>query len=102
MLFEDAFVVRDPVALAQLFEDGAVLDAARGEARGGEEISHLAAAMWAGDYSYLARPQRVVQARDTALVVSPQGVNVVRRHSSGGWLYVISLLDTYPTEGEAP
>jgi hypothetical protein len=101
LLFEDAFVVRDRGALAQLFEAGAVLGAAPGEARGGEQIGRLAAAMWEGEYNYLADPQRVVQARDTALVVSRQGINVVRRRSDGNWLYAISLLDVYSTQGEA-
>src|SRR5918998_4125555 len=90
-LFEDAFVVRDRWALAQLFDHGGVLGAAPGEARGSEQISRLAAAMWDRDLSYLADPQRVVQARDTALVVSRQGINVVRRHDDGNWLYAISL-----------
>jgi hypothetical protein len=98
-LFEDAFVVRDGAALAQLFEDGAVLGAAPGEARGGEQISRLAAAMWEREYSYLGDPQRVVQARDTALVVARQGINVVRRRGDGTWLYAISLLDMYSTGG---
>ncbi len=100
-LFEDAFVVRDGAALAQLFEDGAVLGAAPGEARGGEQISRLAAAMWDREYSYLADPQRVVQAQDTALVVARQGINVVRRRSDGSWLYAIALLDMHSNEGGA-
>jgi hypothetical protein len=101
LLFEDAFVVRDPGALAQLFDAGGVLGADRGEARGGEQIGRLAAAMWEREYSYLADPQRVVQARDTALVIARQGINVVRRRSDGNWLYAISLLDIHSTEGEA-
>jgi hypothetical protein len=92
-LFEDAFVVRDRGALAELFEDGAVLEATPEEARGGEQIGRLAAAMWERDYSYLAEPRRVVRARDTALVIARQGINVVRRRRDGRWLYTISLLD---------
>ena len=100
-LFEDAFVVRDSEALAGLFEDGAVLGAAPGEARGGDQIGRLAAAMWERDFSYLAEPQRVVQARDTALVVAQHGLNVVHRGADGRWLYAIALLQTNPIEGEA-
>jgi hypothetical protein len=101
-LFEDAFVLRDRGALAQLFEAGAVLGAARGarEVRGGEQIARLAAAMWERDYTYLADPHRVLQARDTALVVGGRGINVVRRGGDGGWLYAISLLDIDSTKGE--
>lgn len=98
-LFEDAFVVRDRAALTGLFEDGAVLGAAPGEARGGEQIGRFAAAMWSRDLSYLAEPRRVVRARDTALVIGRQGVNVVRRQDGGRWLYAISLLDPYSIEG---
>jgi hypothetical protein len=99
MLFEDAFVIRDGKALADLFEDGAVLGAAQGEARGGEQIGRLAATMCEHEYSYVGDPQRVVQARDTALVVARHGISVVRRRSDGTWLYAISLLDMQSTEG---
>ena len=94
-LFEDAFVVRDSDALAQLFEDAAVLVAGGGpeEARGGEEIARFATAMWERDRTYLADPRRVLQARDTALVVAERGINVLRRGSDGTWRYAISLLD---------
>src|SRR2546423_5674333 len=86
-LFEDAFVVRDREALAELFEDGAVLlaDGAVSEARGGDEIARSAPALWEGDRTYVAAPSRVVQARDTALVVGPGGLNVVRRGRDGAW-----------------
>ena len=100
MLFEDAFVTRDPEGLAQLFEDSAVLvaEAGRGEARGGDEIAQLVAAMWRRRLTYLADPQRVLQARDTGLVVAHGGINVVRRDAEGAWRYAISLLDTNPME----
>jgi len=93
-LFEDAFVTRDREALAQLFEDGAVLVAGDGlqEARGGEQAARLAAAMWEGDRTYVADPRRVLQARDTALVVAERAINVVRRGSDGCWRFAISLL----------
>jgi Domain of unknown function (DUF4440) len=94
MLLEDAVVVRDRAAIAELFEDGAVLvmaDAA-GEARGAAEIARLAAGLWAHDLTYLADPRRVLQARDTALVVAQHGVSVVRRGDHGTWRYAISLL----------
>jgi hypothetical protein len=93
-LLEDAFVIRDGEALAGLFEDGAVLVAGDWlpEARGGEEIARFATAMWESDRTYLADPRRVLQARDTALVVAERGINVVRRGSDGAWRYAISLL----------
>jgi hypothetical protein len=99
MLLEDAFVLRDREALARLFEEGAVLGAAAGGARGGDQIGRLAAAMWERDVGYLAEPRRVVQARGTALMVARQGVNVVRRGDDGGWRYAISLLDVNPDGG---
>ncbi|MFN2490549.1 MAG: DUF4440 domain-containing protein [Actinomycetota bacterium] len=93
-LLEDAFVVRDRATLAQLFEDGAVLVSGDGtrEARGSEEIGRFASAMWDGDSTYVADPRRVLQARDTALIVGERGINVVRRGRDGAWRYTISLL----------
>ncbi len=101
-LLEDAFVIRDREALAELFEIGAVLVASDGapEVRGGEAIARLATAMWEHDRSYLADPRRVLQARDTALVVADRGINVVRRGSDGTWRYAISLLTLDDTTKE--
>jgi hypothetical protein len=93
-LLEDAFVVREREALAELFEDGAVLVADHGgrEARGGEEIARWARDMWAHDRTYLADPRRVLQARNTGLVLTTHGINVVRRGADGAWRYAIALL----------
>ena len=101
-LFEDAFLTRDRAALAQLFEEGAVLVAGDGpqQARGGEEIAQLAKAMWERDRTYVADPRRVLQARDTALVVAERSINVVRRGSDGAWRYAISLLSFAHTTKE--
>jgi hypothetical protein len=89
-LFEDTLVLRDRQALAELFEDGAVLavDAER-SARGGEDITRLALATWEGAHTYVAEPKWVMQARDIALIISKQGINVVRRGSDGTWRYAI-------------
>ena len=91
-LLEDAFVIRDGEAVTELFGDGAVLGDGRREARGGKAIARLASDMWQSDRTYLAEPRRVVQARDTALIVAERGINVVRRGSDGGWRYAIALL----------
>jgi hypothetical protein len=102
MLFEDAFVIRDRDALAALFEEGAVLGDESREARGVDEIAGLAGAIWESDRTYVAEPRRVLQARDTGLVVATRGINVVRRGSDGGWRYAIALLsydDTTKKEG---
>jgi ketosteroid isomerase-like protein len=98
-LFEDACVIRDSEALAQLFEDGALLLAGPGpqEARGAGEIAHVVAAMWKHDRTYLADPRRVLQARDTALVLAEQSINVMRRASDGTWRYAITFLDIHDT-----
>ncbi len=103
-LFEDAFVLRDRAAVVPLFEDGAVL-AARGEpheARGAGEIARSASSLWEERrFTYLGDPRRVLQARDVALVLAAQGVNVVRRSGDGSWRYAISLLEIDdPRRGE--
>ena len=92
-LFEDAFVTRDRQALTGLFEDGAVLVAGGGKAHGGEQIRELAGELWERNVTYLADPRRVLQARDSALVVAPGGINVARRGSDGAWRYAIALLN---------
>jgi ketosteroid isomerase-like protein len=98
-LFEDAFVTRDAEALSGMFAEGAVLVVGEGPdaARGAEEIGRLATALWGTDRIYLAEPRRVVQARDTALVVADSAINVVRRGSDGAWRYTIALLSLDPT-----
>jgi hypothetical protein len=94
VLFEDAFVLRDPGALAPLFEERALLVAVgvAGEARGSEEIALSASALWSRDFTYVADPRRVAQAHDIALVLATQGTSVVRRGTDGLWRYAISLL----------
>jgi ketosteroid isomerase-like protein len=109
--FEDAFMIRDPAALAELFDEAAVLAPSNlGEdVRGSEEIASFAAARWEADRNYIAEVRRVVQAGDTAAVVLDwsltdgraadgtrecgRGVDVLQRGSDGSWRYVISLLD---------
>jgi hypothetical protein len=94
-LLEDAFVVGDPHALAQLFQPGAMLVAGGGlpEARGHRQIARVAIHLWELERLYLADPRRVLQAHNTALVVSGRATNVVRRGTDGCWRYAISLLD---------
>lgn len=95
-LLEDAFLIRDAKALCEMFEEGAVLiaEADRQEARGGEQIGRLARALWETNRTYVAEPRRVVQARDTALVVGSGAISVVRRAGGGDWRYAIALLKT--------
>jgi hypothetical protein len=94
-LLEDAFVLRNHEALVQLFEPGAVLLAGGGlsEARGLQDIAQAAAQLWDLDRIYLADPRRVLQVRDTALVLSGRAISVVRRGDDGTWRYAISFLD---------
>jgi hypothetical protein len=93
-LLEDAFVLRSGEMMAELFEDGAVLVADDGtrEARGQEEIALLARQIWQRKRTYLAEPRRIVQAGNTALIMTQHGANVVRRGTDGAWRYAIALL----------
>jgi hypothetical protein len=104
-LLEDAFVLHDPQALAQLFQPGATLVVGGGlpKARGRRQIARVAAQLWDSQRLYLADPRRVLQARDTALVVSGRAINVARRTDNGSWRYAISLLDLdTATNGDEP
>lgn len=92
-LFEDAFVVRHPEAFTDLFEESALLaEGYAADVRGGEAIARLLSGMSDRGITYVADPRRVLQARDTALVIASHGINVARR-SADGWRYAISLLD---------
>jgi hypothetical protein len=93
-LLEDAFVTRDAGAVAELFEQEAVLaaDDGRAPAHGGEQIARLLSAIWHANRTFVAQPQRILQASGTALVVADASINVARRGSDGAWRYAISLL----------
>jgi hypothetical protein len=93
-LFEDAFVLRDPRAVAPLFEARALLVAGgvTGEARGSDDVARSAAALWSRDFTYVADPRRVIQAHDIALVLATAATSVVRRGADGAWRYAITLL----------
>jgi hypothetical protein len=94
ILLEDTFVLRNGEAIAELFEDRAVLVADDGirEAHGRADIARLARHMWQRNRSYLAQPRRIVQAGNTALIMTSHGANVVRRGTDGAWRYAIALL----------
>jgi hypothetical protein len=107
---EDAFILRDPSGLAELFDAHAVLSPRDPgiDVWGSEEIGMFAAAQWAADRRYLAQIRRVVQAGDTAAIIvdwsltgrgsfdgpgeRARGVDVLRRGSDGTRRYLISLL----------
>jgi hypothetical protein len=91
-LLEDAFMLRDHHALAQLFHPAAMLVTDAWEARGHRQIAQVAAQLWDAQRLYLADPQRIFQARDTALILAGRATNVVRRGDDGSWRYAISLL----------
>jgi ketosteroid isomerase-like protein len=92
-LLEDAFVVRDREAVAALFESEAlVVDAAACEARGADAIASWARATWTRGITYVAARPRVLQAGDTALVLTLDGIGVARRHDDRAWRYAIALV----------
>lgn len=103
-LFEDAYLLREPGALAPLFEARAVLVGVgvTGEVRGSEDIVRSAPALWSRDRTYVADPRHVVQAGDLALVLATQGTSVVRRGADGAWRYAISFLASNQATKEEP
>ena len=94
-LLEDAFVLQDLQALAQLFQPGAMLMVGGGlpEARGHQQITRVATRLWDLGRSYLAEPRQILQVRDTALVLASHAINVVHRGEDGLWRYAVLLLD---------
>jgi ketosteroid isomerase-like protein len=95
-LFEDAFVVRDQIAAAGLFEHGSLLacTAVACPARGRAAIAELVERLWESDHIYVAEPRQVLQAGDTALVIGSHVINVARR-GPAGWRYAIALLGEF-------
>ena len=88
-------MLRDRAVLDALFDDGAVLAEAGGVAGARSRGDRRAPSreLWDRDRTYVARPRRVLQARDTALVVADAGIHVLRRGRDGAWRAAISLLD---------
>jgi len=92
-LLEDALLMRDAAALAQLFEDAGVLVTSHGQPiRGPGQIARAARLLWQQQRGYLAGPRRVFQARDTALLLGDGVINVARRGTDGSWRYAICVL----------
>jgi hypothetical protein len=75
-LLEDALIMRDHAALDELLEPQAVV---------------------IGDH-YIAGRSRVLQTRDTALLIASGSIGVALRRD-GRWRFTIALLDTTTTEG---
>jgi nuclear transport factor 2 (NTF2) superfamily protein len=94
-LLEDAFVLRDREALAQLFEPEAVLrtTASPRQARGREEITRFVTNWWDDRGNYLADSGTILQTQGTALIVTNQAINVVHRRRNGTWRYTILYLN---------
>ena len=92
-LLEDAVVLRDAAAVAELFEATGVLVVGRGgpAARGTAAVAGAAPQLWAGGRSYLAEPGLVLLVHGLALVAGAESVNVARRGVDGVWRYAISV-----------
>ena len=77
--------MRDAEAVAELFEDGGVL--VNGQTwqlmRRREDVLQVAALLCQDYHGYLADPRRVLQARDTALLIGDGVINVARRSKDG-------------------
>ena len=104
-LLEDAFVVRDRIAAAGLFEDSSVIacTATARATRGRAAIAEFVERLWESDQTYVADPQQVLQAGDTALVIGSHVISVARR-GPGGWRYAIALVGGFDhaTERQEP
>ena len=89
-LIEDACLQRDRALLDNLFHDAAVLATPSGVVvHGREAVGDMLV-----DRTYLAaRGKRVLQVRNTALVVVAAGVHVLGRDDDGTWRAAISFLD---------
>jgi hypothetical protein len=90
-LLEDAVVLHDASALADLFEAGGVLVAGVPIARGAPQVARLARRVWAEGGGYLADPRRVLRVHDLALVPGRGSITVARRGVDGLWRYAFAV-----------
>ena len=80
---------REPGRMSRLDDHGdtvgVILVAGGGlpETRERQQIAGTATQLWGLDRSYLADPQRILQARDTAPVLGGHAINVARRSDNG-------------------
>ncbi len=86
---EDAFVIGNSDAVAALFgETGVLAIGVTPPARGRSAIAEAAEAFWTRNGTHLAGGE-ILQARDTALVISPAALTVMRRDPQRRWRYEI-------------
>lgn len=91
-MLEDAFIIKDAVTAAELFEEGALLvnGCASSEARGKLGIARAIASFWE-DGTYVADSNQVLQAGDLAVGLG-RSVTVLRRRTDGAWRLAIAVL----------
>lgn len=96
-LLEDALVVEDSEALGELFEPVALV-AHREQSVRGPRIVPFFAALRAAGFTYVAAPRLVLQAGDTALIVTGPSISVVHRDAACRWRYAITAIDPKGTQ----
>lgn len=98
-MLEDAFIVKDAVTAAELFEEAALLvdGCTLSEARGRTGITQAITSVW-DDWTYVADSNRVLQAGDLAVSFG-RSVNVLRRRPDGVWRLAIAMLRNDEREG---
>jgi hypothetical protein len=87
-LLEDAVVLRDASAVADLFEPDGVLVAGR-PARGVADVMAAARRLWCA--GYLADPRCVLRTHGLAVVPGARSVTVARRGEDGTWRYAFAV-----------
>jgi hypothetical protein len=93
-LFEDALLTGDREGLRALLDEACVVADDDGrEARGPGEVERLAGAWRAAGRSCVAGAGDVLQAGDTALIVSAGGLHVARCDGGGRWRLAISRIE---------
>ena len=99
-MFEDAFVVGDPERRRPAVRGRRPARHGERDAQRRGDRSVRRGAVGARGRASSPNPRRVLQAHDTALVVSERSVSVLRRAGDGFWRYAISLLDVGDTTRE--
>lgn len=88
MLLEDAFVLRDAAALADLFQPEAVIASVEGQHR----VTDLGDGIW--KLGFWSEPRLIVENGHTAVVIGSRAINVMHGSEGGSWRYAICVFGT--------
>lgn len=93
-LLEDAVLLQDGAAMAELFEPDALLVLDAQSFTGREQIAGVVRQLARDACGYVGQPRQLYQARDVAMLLGAGVTSVAKRGRDGEWRFVITRLVT--------